>query len=227
VTQVDLGRVFSTVAPSEPPVMEGLFELRGEAAGCGTTPAEAVLNAAAHLEAEAADGVFRGLSEGASELSRLLRVAGTLTFSKEIRAAGRAVGTLEALPIESARLRLDRVPGLGLEIRELEVESPDLRLRVEGAARRVPEQPFVASRLDARVAMEARGDVGILFDAAGFLADGAADDYRRVTRGFTLRGTVGAPDAVDLYRAISEAGANAGGAYGWALRKAGSILTEE
>jgi hypothetical protein len=224
LTSLDLGKFFTTVEPGRPPVIDGTCQAAFSAHGGGADPAAAFRDARATFTLEGRGGTFRGLGKGVRSLSYLTRLAGVLTFSREIRAAGRAIATLEALPLESARLRLERVPGEGLILRSLELRTPELVGRLSGSIAR-KAGPFVNRPLSAELTLSAKGDVGILFSGMKLLGTKAdAAGYRPVTRTFRLAGTPADPDASDLALALDEAGKNAKGAFGVGLRKANKML---
>ncbi len=103
VADLDLGRIFTTVDSSRPPTLEGRFRLDGEVHGTGPDPAMALREGRGEIRVAGSDAVFRGLGPEAKSASKLVRAVGTLTFSKELRAVGRLIGSLQALTVHEAR----------------------------------------------------------------------------------------------------------------------------
>jgi len=226
VADLDLGRIFTTVDPSRPPTLEGRFRLDGEIQGAGPDPAMALREGRGELRVEGTDAVFRGLGPEAKSASRLVKAAGALTFSKELRAVGRLIGTLQALPVHEARVKLLRDPARGLVVDSLDLRADDLLVHGTGTIRRAPSVPFVDRKLNVDVALAARGDAAIVFRGLDLLGEKTDEgDYRPLTRTLSVGGTVGEPDAGALWEMFDEAAAQAKGSFGLALRKAMKLVS--
>jgi hypothetical protein len=221
VADVDLGRMFTQVDPSRKPTLEGRFRLDMTTRGSGPDPVVALLESRAEILAEGADGMFRGLVPGAKTASRLVRAAGALTFSKEMRATGRLIARLQDLEVHEARVRLERDPSRGLILDSLDVRSEGLVVHGTGSVRRERERPLLGRELRLEVDLAASGDAAIVFDGLGLLGEQPSGEggFRPVTRTIAVGGTVVAPDASDLWKALDDAAADAKGSFGWALRK--------
>jgi hypothetical protein len=225
VADLDLGRIFTTVDPSRPPTLEGRFRLDGEIAGAGPDPAMAIREGRGEVRVEGSDAVFRGLGPEAKSASKLVRTVGTLTFSKELRAVGRLIGTLEALPVREARVTLLRDPARGLVVDSMDLRADDLLVRGTGSVKRAPGVPFVDRELRLAVDLSARGDAAIVFRGLDLLGEKEDEGgYRPLTRTLSVGGTVGEPDASALWEMFDEAAAQARGSFGLALRKAMKIV---
>jgi len=226
VADLDLGRIFTTVDPSRPPTLEGRFRLDAEIHGAGSDPTMALREGRGTIRAEGSDAVFRGLGPEAKSASRLVRAAGALTFSKELRAVGRLIGTLQALPVREARVKLLRDPARGLVVDALDLRADDLVVHGTGSVKREPGVPFVDRELRLDVELAARGDAAIVFRGLGLLGEKADESgYRPLTRTLSVGGTVGAPDASALWETFDEAAAQAKGSFGLALRKAMKLVS--
>jgi hypothetical protein len=189
--------------------------------GSGPDPVVALFESRGEILAEGKDGVFRGLVPSAKSASVLVRAAGALTLSKELRATGRLIGQLQEIKVREARVRLERDPSRGLVLDSLDVVSGDLVVHGSGALKRERGVPLVDRDLQLEVGLAASGDAAIVFDGLGLLRDQAGETgHRSVTQAFSVGGTVAAPDASDLWDTLDEAAAQAKGSFGWALRKA-------
>jgi hypothetical protein len=59
---LDLGRLFRTVVPDEPPTLEGVYDVYTSASGEGRNPADLGLGTLGEMRVSGRDGVFRGLA---------------------------------------------------------------------------------------------------------------------------------------------------------------------
>ena len=220
VANLDLGQVFRTVAPDTTPTTEGIFDLRATLAGTGLNPLDVALASLGEIRLEGRDGIFRGLAAYEGTGSTASRVVGILTFSKELRAVGRILDRLGELRFEEAEFVLARTGANRLELKNLLVRGPELRVHATGSLERSgPEQPVVLTPLEISAEIAARGDVGILFDGMEVLEESAdAAGYRALTRLVAIRGTPAAPDAEEFWALLEEGAENAGGSFGVALR---------
>ena len=85
VKNLELGRLFATVAPGTPPTAEGRFEFETTLAGEGLNPLDLSLSSLGEFRLSGRDGVFRGLAADAGTGSKAVRVIGALTFSRELQ----------------------------------------------------------------------------------------------------------------------------------------------
>jgi len=221
VADVELGRVFTTVDPSRPPTLEGHFRLDAALHGSGPDPMEALLESHGAIDLEGGDAVYRGLAPGAKTASRLVRVAGALTFSRPLRATGRLIGQLAELRVREAHVHLDRDPARGLLLDTLAVRSDGLVVHGAGTLLRERGVPLVERPVRLDMDLGAAGDAAIVFDGLGLLGGPAgADGFRAVTTPITVVGTLANPDPSALWTTLDEAAARARGSFGWALRRA-------
>lgn len=220
VANLDLGRVFRAAAPEAKPTTEGIFDLHATLAGTGRNPIDLAASALGEIRLDGRAGIFRGLADYEGTGSTASRVIGILTFSKELRAIGRILDRLGELRFEEAQIVLERSAANRLELENLLVRGPELRLRASGSVERSgPEQPIVLSPLEISAEVAARGDVGILFAGMDLLQENAdAAGYRALTKPIAIRGTPAEPDAEEFWALLEEGAENAGGSFGVALR---------
>jgi hypothetical protein len=197
-----------------------MFEIVLSGSSQGATGVDLLLRSQDEIRVEGRDGTFRALAEPPQRLSRLARMAGAVTFSKEMRAAGRLLLKLADLRFSRAALRLTRDPESGLVLQSLSLDGENVRVTGSGKIPPAPEVPLLDHPLTASLGIAARGDPAIVLDGVGLLEKAAdAAGFRPLNRPIRLAGTLGAPDASDLHRTLNEAAANARGSFGIALRK--------
>jgi hypothetical protein len=217
---LDLGRLFRTVTPDEPPTLEGMFEVRTSVAGTGRNPIDLGLATLGDVRVSGRDGVFRGLA-GRFGLARTgTKVLGFLTFSKQLKAVSRLLGELEALEFSSFDLVLARETPRRFAISELTVVSPLARIEGTGGVEVEPGVPLVESSLDVSLDMSTQGDMTVLFNGLGLLQEGTDEHgYRPLTRPITVGGTVAEPDTSDFYEMMDEAATDSKGVLGVGMKK--------
>jgi hypothetical protein len=220
IDDLDLGRVFRAVAPEVTPTTEGTFDFSTSLRGTGLNPLDLGLSSLGEIRLEGRDGIFRGLADYEGTGSTASRVIGFLTFSKELRAIARILDRIGELHFERAEFVLERTAANRLELSNLLVLAPQLRVQASGNLERTgPQTPVVLSPLDISARLAARSDVAILFDGMKLLeAVPDAAGYRALVRPIAIRGTPAEPDAEEFWALLEEGAENAGGSFGVALR---------
>ena len=217
---LDLGQLFRTVAPDEPPTLEGVFEVHTTASGEGRNPADLGIGTLGEMRVSGRDGVFRGLAGQYTWVRRGTKVLGVLTFSKQLKAVSRLLGELEALEFDSFDLVLARETPRRFAISELTVVSPLARIEGSGGVEVEPGMPLVESPLDVTFGMATQGDMTILFNGLGLLQEGTDEHgYRPLTQPITVGGTVAEPDTSAFYEMLDEAATDSKGVLGVGMRK--------
>ncbi len=225
ITDLELGSVFREVAPDVPPTLEGVFELQMDVAGSGRNAIDLGAQTLGEIRLSGRDGIFRGLAGRFGLARKGAKVGGVLLFSKELKAIGRMLGELEELEFETFDLVLARPEPQRFEVASLEVVSPVAHIEGSGGVDVDSDTPLPLSPLDVRLELATRGDLTILFDGMGLLeAEEDAGGYRPLTRPVTVSGTVAEPDTSDFYAMLDEAAENAGGAFGFGLRRVNKKL---
>jgi len=219
-TDLDLGALFRAVDPEAPPTVEGVFDVRSQASGRGRNLADLGLGSLGSVRLDGRNGVFRGLA-GQFGLARTgAGVLGFLTFSKQLKAVSRLLGEVEALEFDTFSLELARETPRRFAISELKVVSPLAVIDGRGAVDVETGMPLAASPLAASLQVATRGDLTILFDGLGLLADGEDErGYRPLTRPVTVGGTVSEPDTSAFYEILDEASRDSKGILGVAMRR--------
>jgi len=222
---LDLGRLFRTVNPEEPPTLEGVFDVRTVAAGNGRNPADLGLGTLGEMRVSGRDGVFRGLAGQYTWVRRGTKALGVITFSKQLKAVSRLLGELEALEFDTFELALARETPRRFAISELAVVSPLARIEGSGGVEVEPGLPLVESPLDVSLDLSTNGDMTILFNGLGLLQEGTDEHgYRPLTQPVTVGGTVADPDTSDFYEMLDEAATDSKGVLGVGMRKVNKKL---
>ncbi len=224
-TGLDLGRLFRTVNPEEPPTLEGVFDVRTVATGNGRNPADLGLGTLGEMHVSGRDGVFRGLAGQYTWVRRGTKALGVITFSKQLKAVSRLLGELEALEFDTFDLVLARETPRRFAIAELSVASPLARIEGSGGVEVEPGLPLVESPLDVSLDLSTNGDMTILFNGLGLLQEGTDEHgYRPLTQPVTVGGTVADPDTSDFYEMLDEAATDSKGVLGVGMRKVNKKL---
>jgi hypothetical protein len=221
---LELGRLFSAVAPGAPPTAEGRFEFATTLAGVGLNPLDLSLSSLGEFRLSGRDGVFRGLAADAGTGSKAARVIGILTFSRELKAVGRLLDGLGEIHFKQADLLLKRTPDK-IELSQLTIVSPQLKIDATGDVELAPLRPVLTSPLNVAARLAAAGDIAILFDGMKLLeaAPGQAG-YRDVTKPIVIAGSAVAPDTSSFWSLLDEGAGNARGSFGVGLRALNSRL---
>ncbi len=218
VKNLELGRLFAAVAPGAPPTAEGRFDFATMLAGEGLNPLDLALSSLGEFRLSGRDGVFRGLAADAGTGSKAARVIGALTFSRELKAVGRLLDGLGEIHFKQADLLLKRSPDK-IELSQLTIVSPQLKIDAAGDVELVPLRPVLLSPLNVAARLAAAGDIAILFDGMKLLdaAPGHAG-YRNVTKPILIAGSAAAPDASSFWALLDQGAGNARGSFGVGLR---------
>lgn len=219
VDDLDVARILRSRAPDVPPTLEGLFAMQMHLAGTGRNPLDLALGTLGDLHLRGRDGIFRGLAGRFGAARTGARVAGFLTFSKELKAIGHLLGELEELRFSTLDVVLARTDPGRFEFADFTVLSPLARIEATGGLEVDLDRPLALSPVDVRVELATGGDLTVLFDGMGLLQPAAdVQGYRPLNRPLSVGGTVAEPDTSDFYAMLDEAAANAGGSFGVGLR---------
>ena len=182
-------------------------------------PIDLGLSALGEIRLVGRNGIFRGLEASAGTGSKAANVIGFLTFSKEFRAVGRLVDGIGTMRFQEAEFLLSRTTPERIELRNLFVLAPQLRIDATGALELAPERPLLLSPLDVSARLAARGDVAILFDGMQLLETGAGNaGYRELNQRIAIGGSPAEPDTSAFWSLLDEGAGNARGSFGLALR---------
>jgi hypothetical protein len=224
VKNLELGRLFTAVAPGAPPTADGRFDFATALTSEGLNPLDLSLSSLGEFRLSGRDGVFRGLAADAGTGSKAARVIGILTFSRELKAVGRLLDGLGEIHFKQAELRLKRTPDK-IELSELTIVSPQLKIDATGDLELAPLRPVLLSPLNVAAHLAAAGDIAILFDGMKLLeGEPGQAGYRSVTKPIVIAGSAAAPDTSAFWALLDEGAGNARGSFGVGLRALNSRL---
>jgi hypothetical protein len=224
-TGLDLGALFRIVAPEEQPLLEGLFDVTATADGQGRNLADLGVGALGSVRISGRDGVYRGLAGRYGLVRSGVKAIGFLTFSKQLKAIGRLMEELEALRFDTLEVELARDDPARFGISQFALTSPLVRINGSGGIEVTPDVPLPASALEARLDLATAGDVSILFEGLGLIAeDDSGDGYRPLSRPVVIGGTVAEPDTSDFYEMLDQAAGESEGVVGVAMRRVNKKL---
>jgi len=152
-------------------------------------------------------------------ISSALILGGTLTFSSEIRALGRLIPRLTQMPFDRLEATGTLAPDGRLELKQLLVEAPDLRLVAVGSIGNAKSRDIAGQPLEAQATLYARSDLGIILAGMHLLGRAGADGYRAMNQPFLVGGSVGQPDLHPLYDLLAKAVDGSSGSWGLLMRE--------
>ena len=212
LTEFDVGKLLKALEPSRPPTVEGFFTLAGEAEGQGLTLDDTRDRLRGELQLTSRQGIFRGLKRASDKLSVASKAVewgaalGSLLGTEQVKhtaekMAGRAyqvdqlAQALAEFNYDQLSLRLVREPSLNVQIQDVSLVSPELRLVGAGKVAYVAAQPLPEQPLSLNLALSVRGKLEQLLGKLGEL-DGTKDDlgYAKARNSVTLGGSLAKPD---------------------------------
>jgi len=155
----------------------------------------------------------------AGTASTALIAGGTLTFSKELRALGRLVRILEKVPISQLQASGTLNANGRLQLMEMRLESPQLRLVATGNVADAKARDLMGQPMAVHAQLAARGDLAIILEGMDLVDPPTADGYRVMKEPFVVSGNVGQPDFRGLYDLLAKAVDGSGGTWGILMRK--------
>jgi hypothetical protein len=203
----------------EEPLVEGLFSLSTALRAEGRNPLDLALGTFGDIDLSGRNGVYRGLAGRGGKASKASKVAGNLTFSRQLKAIGRMLDEMEELRFSQMKLSLLRESKTRLKVDQFSVASPLMRIEGQGSLTAIPGKKLDQGPLDASINLATRGDMSILFDGMGLLKKGSGSaGYRAMTTPIDIGGTLAEPDTSALWELLDEAADNAGGSFGLGLK---------
>ncbi len=152
-------------------------------------------------------------------ISSALILGGTLTFSSELRALGRLIPRLTQMPFDRLEATGTLASDGRLELKQLLVEAPDLRLVAVGSIANAKSRDLAGQPLAAQATLFARSDLGIILAGMHLLGRAGADGYRAMNQPFLVGGNVGQPDLHPLYDLLAKAVDGSSGSWGLLMRE--------
>lgn len=224
LTEFDTGRLFRAIEPTKPPTVEGLFNITGRLAGNGETITRAIDRLQGEFQLTSRQGVFRGLQRSAGKLSMTSKavelgasVLGSIFGSdKAVKTAEKVAGqayfvdqlaqSIGEFNYDLLSVRFNRDEFLNMNLEEISLVSPEIRLNGRGAVRYVVGQPLLEQPLNASLSIATRGKVEQLFSRLRLL-DGTKDElgYLRAKESVALVGSLAKPDPSAFFTKMATA----------------------
>jgi hypothetical protein len=224
LTQLDVAQAVKLRYPNPPAGIDGKVDLSVSLAGHAARWDELLAESSGRFNLTAQGGVLRFTLPRREMFSQALEMGGALTFSKEMRALGRLLKTLQAVPVKTlvatgtltapGRLRLDH----------LHIEAPQLQLDVRGSVANAKVRDLMGQPMKLDAALAARGDLAVILDGMHLLDRQAVGGYRALTEPFTIGGQLGQPDLHPFYDLLARAVQGSHGSWGLLMREAQSRL---
>lgn len=224
LNEFDAGRLFRAIEPAKPPTVEGLFNVSGRLAGNGETPARAIDRLQGEFQLTSRQGIFRGLQRTAGKLSMTSKavelgasVLGSILGSeKAVKTAEKVAGqayfvdqlaqSVGEFNYDLLSVRFNRDELLNMNLEEISLVSPEIRLNGRGSVAYVVGQPLLDQPLEASLSIATRGKVEQLFSRLRLL-DGTKDElgYLRAKEPVTLTGSLAKPDPSAFFNKMATA----------------------
>lgn len=214
LNEFDAGKLFRAFEATKSPTVEGLFNISGRFAGNGETPQRAIDRVQGELQLTSRQGVFRGLQRATGRLSMTSKavelgasVLGSILGSdKAVRTAEKVAGqayfvdqlaqSLGEFNYDLLSVKLSRDELLNMNLEDISLVSPEIRLNGRGSVSWVVGQPLLEQPLSASLSISSRGKVEQLLGKLRLL-DTTKDElgYSRSKETISIGGTLAKPDA--------------------------------
>ncbi len=214
LNEFDAGKLFRALEATKAPTVEGLFDVTGRFSGSGENPSRALDRVQGEFRLTSRQGIFRGLQRTAGKLSMSSKavefgasVLGSILGSdKAVKTAEKVAGqayfvdqlaqSLGEFNYDLLSVKLSRDELLNMNLEEISLVSPEIRLNGRGSVSYVTGQPLLEQPLSASLSIATRGKVEQLFDKLRLL-DSTKDDlgYSRSKETVSVGGTLAKPDA--------------------------------
>lgn len=224
LTEFDAGKLFKALDPSKAPTVEGIFTVNGKFAGNGETIGAAVERTRGAFDLTSRSGVFRGLQRTTNKVSMTSKavelgasVLGSIFGSEKVtktaeKVAGQAyfvdqlAQSVGELNYDQLSVKLARDETLNVNLEDISLVSPEIRLIGKGTVTYVAERPLLDQPLNASLSISGRGKIEELLGKLKLL-NGTKDDmgYARTKETVTLGGTLSKPDPTAFFSRIASA----------------------
>lgn len=221
LTEFDAGKLFRVLDTARAPTVEGLFSTRGRLEATGLTLDDTLSHWRGQAELTSRQGVFRGLKRSTDRLSTASKAVelgaalGSLLGSERVREtaeklAGNAylvdqlAAALGEFKYDQLFVRLARDQSLDVDIEELRLLAPELRLAGKGVVTHDPAKGILERPLRFSTTLAARGPVEEILGKLRVL-DVAKDDlgYSRMRDSIFVGGTLARPDPTQFFARLA------------------------
>lgn len=221
--EFDPAPLFRAMNPTQPPTVEGRFDVTSKLAGQGGTLADLGSAVRGDFQLASKGGVFRGLpvsvaskteltSKIAAGVASLGNLATVLTGKSDktltdISNVAQAVAELtkfwQAISYDQLSIVLSRDASLNTVLKNFTLIAPEIRLTGAGEAIHQPGAAFLDEALSMELKLRARGHHADLLKYIGVIdAQPDALGYLGCTLPLKISGTLGKPDTSELKRAL-------------------------
>jgi hypothetical protein len=217
LTDFDPGPLLAAGNPGQPPIVEGKFAVTTEVTARAAKLEELPQAAVGEFALTSRGGVFRALPvnvgnlvENSGKLASWLASAGSAITSlagrkdydditSRSQAANELAKILSAIPYDQLGMVVSRDEARNLNVKELTLISPELRISGSGRARGGPGSSLLNDVVELDLRLRARGRPAELMKYLGVL-DGKPDDlgYAACTIPVRLEGSLQKPDTTQL-----------------------------
>ena len=220
IEQFDTARAIRTAFPNDFGSLETRLDLSASVAGAGNRWWQLLDRTSGEFSLDAQGGTARLTHPQLGTASTLLALAGTLSFSSELRALGRLVRKLGEMPVERLRVSGARDTSGSLVLREFRLDSPQVRLLGRGRVPAVEGVPLVARKLDLTVELTAKDEMAVILGNMKLLEKRPRPDgFLPMKQPFAIGGEVGQPDPSPLYDMLARAVDGSSGTWSLIMRK--------
>lgn len=221
LTEFDAGKLFRVLDAARAPTVEGLFSTRGRVEAVGLTLDDTLAHWRGQAELTSRQGVFRGLKRSTDRLSTASKAVelgaalGSLLGSDRVREtaeklAGNAylvdqlATALGEFKYDQLFVRLARDQSLDIDIEELRLLAPELRLAGKGVVTHDPAKGILERPLRFSTTLAARGPVEEILGKLRVL-DVTKDDlgYSRMRDSIFVGGTLARPDPTQFFARLA------------------------
>lgn len=227
IEQFDTAHAIRTAFPNDFGSLETRLDLRASVQGAGNRWWQLLDRTSGEFTLDAQGGTARLTHPQLGTASTLLALAGTLSFSSEMRALGRLVRKLGEMPVERLRVSGARDVAGSLVLREFRLDSPQVRLLGHGSVPAVEGIPLVARKLDLNVELAAKDEMAVILGNMKLLEKKPRPDgFLAMKQPFAIGGEVGKPDPSQLYDMLARAVDGSSGTWSLIMRKVQKELEE-
>ena len=212
LTEFDAGKLFKALDPGRPPTVEGLFTFTGHAEGQGLTLDDTIDRLRGQVQLTSRQGVFRGFKRASEKISVASKAVewsaalGSILGTDRVKQTAEKMAghsyqvdqlgqMLAELNYDQLSLRLVREPSLNVQLQDISLVSPEIRLLGNGTVTYTAGQPLLAQPLSVTLTLAARGKFEQLLGKLKEL-DGGRDElgYAKTKNAIALSGTLAKPD---------------------------------
>ncbi|MCX6936289.1 MAG: hypothetical protein NTU80_00095 [Verrucomicrobia bacterium] len=168
-----VGPLLKALNPSAPAPLEGTYELAAKINGQGVDPAGAASAAAADIKLSGRSGVLRAFNldanrytKAGSTLASLAGLAGAFSGNAQLAERGAQVTALNAVARQFSNLPYDEFTLLArrgssgvIELGELRLSAPEIKLAGSGTIQSLPGRTLVQQPLSLRFELGSRGEM--------------------------------------------------------------------